>query len=328
MYPPNIKNKKQEMNPNAPAWEPSAEAGVTRDAAAPCPICLEPLLTQRQSHRLWICGHTACRTCLREWLEWCERSLGLAEGETSCPQCRTVIHPEDIRRVLGRSLRPTARPRLAEEEEEMDELTRDWLREHGIWPCPWCGMGVERNGGCDHMACFCGENFCFGCGKKYLPREVEWICHSCTATSGQENMIDKWCNCRKHYAMDDRVCAVCHETICSDCDKKCILEEDWICYSCLLSTGEQENSDEVCCCDTGVRTCTVCSGTFCLVCGKEEMRLWDDWWFCNSCQFTIRTGEDNVDRWCCCYDLGRCNCTRTTTAMMREEERMDSARFL
>ncbi|KAI0635337.1 hypothetical protein C8Q77DRAFT_698630 [Trametes polyzona] len=36
-----------------------------------------------------------------------------------------------------------------------------WVR------CPGCEQLVERNGGCPHMTCRCGTEFCYGCGRRY-----------------------------------------------------------------------------------------------------------------------------------------------------------------
>ena len=33
--------------------------------------------------------------------------------------------------------------------------------------CPKCKTVVEKNGGCQHMTCKCGEQFCFECGEEW-----------------------------------------------------------------------------------------------------------------------------------------------------------------
>ncbi|OJT02838.1 hypothetical protein TRAPUB_6694 [Trametes pubescens] len=38
---------------------------------------------------------------------------------------------------------------------------------HGWVRCPGCEQLVERNGGCPHMTCHCGTEFCYSCGKRY-----------------------------------------------------------------------------------------------------------------------------------------------------------------
>jgi len=39
--------------------------------------------------------------------------------------------------------------------------------------CPMCNTRIEKNGGCDHMTCRCGHNFCWICGK--YPNHYKFI---------------------------------------------------------------------------------------------------------------------------------------------------------
>lgn len=39
---------------------------------------------------------------------------------------------------------------------------RSWRR------CPQCRALVERSGGCNHIRCRCGRQFCYACGLPYL----------------------------------------------------------------------------------------------------------------------------------------------------------------
>lgn len=39
----------------------------------------------------------------------------------------------------------------------------DYLVKAKVKKCPSCQMWVERTTGCDHMACKCGTQFCYGC---------------------------------------------------------------------------------------------------------------------------------------------------------------------
>ncbi|WJX37317.1 RBR-type E3 ubiquitin transferase [Trifolium repens] len=43
--------------------------------------------------------------------------------------------------------------------------------------CPKCCMHVQRNGGCEHISCRCGCNFCYKCGKDWSRG------HTCNVTS-------------------------------------------------------------------------------------------------------------------------------------------------
>lgn len=33
--------------------------------------------------------------------------------------------------------------------------------------CPECGNGIEKNKGCDHIACTCGAHVCWKCLKSF-----------------------------------------------------------------------------------------------------------------------------------------------------------------
>jgi E3 ubiquitin-protein ligase RNF144 len=44
------------------------------------------------------------------------------------------------------------------------ELLKEYLRNSGGQQCGRCKTFVIRNGGCDHMTCKCGHNFCYQCG--------------------------------------------------------------------------------------------------------------------------------------------------------------------
>jgi hypothetical protein len=57
---------------------------------------------------------------------------------------------------------------------QRDRLPSDAaLARLGIKKCPSCGMGVEKDDGCDHMTCRtrggCGGQFCWECLAEYTP---------------------------------------------------------------------------------------------------------------------------------------------------------------
>ena len=45
-------------------------------------------------------------------------------------------------------------------------LFQQWKEKSGGRACPKCDVYIQRNGGCDHMTCKCGHNFCYKCGAK------------------------------------------------------------------------------------------------------------------------------------------------------------------
>lgn len=56
--------------------------------------------------------------------------------------------------------------------DEIESAT--WVAAH-TKPCTRCGMGVEKNRGCNHMTCVaCGWQFCWTCGKQYSAGHYGW----------------------------------------------------------------------------------------------------------------------------------------------------------
>eukprot|EP00933_Yihiella_yeosuensis_P074313 TRINITY_DN83204_c0_g1_i1.p1 TRINITY_DN83204_c0_g1~~TRINITY_DN83204_c0_g1_i1.p1 ORF type:complete len:651 (+),score=99.10 TRINITY_DN83204_c0_g1_i1:109-2061(+) len=49
------------------------------------------------------------------------------------------------------------------EKEAGESATTDWLQANAK-PCPRCKKMVEKNGGCNHVTCRCGQSFCWHCG--------------------------------------------------------------------------------------------------------------------------------------------------------------------
>ena len=49
---------------------------------------------------------------------------------------------------------------------DMDEASRQYLRDAGVRRCERCGAGVVKASGCDKMKCRCGYQFCYQCGTK------------------------------------------------------------------------------------------------------------------------------------------------------------------
>ena len=51
--------------------------------------------------------------------------------------------------------------------------------------CPECGNRVERNGGCDHMSCKCGADFCIHCMQRSSASS-----HGCDRAAEREKLIN------------------------------------------------------------------------------------------------------------------------------------------
>lgn len=127
-----------------------------------CAICCEENKPDLIS--LDQCSHTSCQGCLAQWIEKVEST-----GQTDlpgCPFCRVPLTLEETNEILGRPFQRASAmgAALGGADEEMDDLTRQWLNEQ-TKPCPRCGAWIEKiEGGCDMMECLCGYRWCYGCG--------------------------------------------------------------------------------------------------------------------------------------------------------------------
>lgn len=131
-----------------------------------CPLCCEVDLNapDKETATLSSCLHRSCKSCMVRWLER-EESSGQGRPPT-CPFCRSAARDRDVIAILGRpfeSKRATGDGPNNGGEEEVDELTMQWLDEHTV-PCGVCGSRIEKESGCDKIECLCGYRFCFRCG--------------------------------------------------------------------------------------------------------------------------------------------------------------------
>lgn len=131
-----------------------------------CPLCFEETDSRSPSGNnvvvLSTCKHHSCRTCLVKWIQK-EEASGQTKPPT-CPFCRSSICNKDVQVVLGRPFKPRQpRAEASFDDDEMDDLTMQWLGEHTV-PCRGCGSHIEKKDGCNLLECLCGFRFCYGCG--------------------------------------------------------------------------------------------------------------------------------------------------------------------
>jgi len=159
----------------------------------PCPICFEVVDDHWSTHKAryhsegnhsWqngnICdGHDICWNCLAKHIE----IQVLSEGKCSirCPgiQCHYHLLQKDVEYAMWGSsashavLDNLSRLRNQFCQDRLKEIvfgTIPGLEQSDEWllgqcqPCPQCFVLCRREGGCDHIVCRCGCDFCFGCG--------------------------------------------------------------------------------------------------------------------------------------------------------------------
>ena len=55
---------------------------------------------------------------------------------------------------------------IANNEKKLDDLFYKFVKGSKFKQCPYCKHWVEKNEGCNHIACKCGNHFCYNCGEK------------------------------------------------------------------------------------------------------------------------------------------------------------------
>jgi hypothetical protein len=92
------------------------------------------------------CGHVIS-------LDHTQRSI---EGPLRCPSypaCQKTYHG-----ACGELLDGASEHKCAMDQ-EMEAVEKRFTKVK----CPGCRQGIDRNGGCNHMTCLCGAQFCFHC---------------------------------------------------------------------------------------------------------------------------------------------------------------------
>ena len=74
---------------------------------------------------------------------------------------------------------------LAKNEKKLDDLFYDFVKGSKFKQCPYCKHWVEKIEGCNHIACKCGNHFCYNCGEKI--NDIMYG-HECFAFSNNNNI--------------------------------------------------------------------------------------------------------------------------------------------
>ena len=92
-------------------------------------------------------GRKVCDACLAEFCTHCSGRDGVMRG---------VPWHENL----------TCEQFQRAQNDNGEELLKEFMTQSGGRSCSRCKNFVIRNGGCDHMTCLCGNNFCYLCGKQ------------------------------------------------------------------------------------------------------------------------------------------------------------------
>ncbi|KAI9727279.1 MAG: hypothetical protein M1828_006898 [Chrysothrix sp. TS-e1954] len=117
------------------------------------------------------CGHDYCNPCLIRLFE-----TRLANSAASNVHCcgenidvDSVEHflPTDIIRRLQQREAQNSTSNGSTPAEAEDPAFEALIARREYQRCTSCGRVFEHGGGCNHMVCHCGREFCFLCGGQY-----------------------------------------------------------------------------------------------------------------------------------------------------------------
>jgi hypothetical protein len=180
--------------------EPTLSQATERgsDKMDTCPVCYETFDCAEVScpsslspNKNACCQVATCQSCMRNWVAVCT-----ATGTSpTCPACRSPMTDDIVARWTtaaadhsddtGEGLAmadddPNNRASTAaihqEEDDGMDEFTKVWMEDRGVFPCPNCGALLEKVEGCGALMCLCGFRLCWNCK---VP-ERECSCGDCS----------------------------------------------------------------------------------------------------------------------------------------------------
>ncbi|KAG7383555.1 hypothetical protein PHYBOEH_009871 [Phytophthora boehmeriae] len=132
-----------------------------------CTCCLSPL-NDANVRRSMPCGHLYCTKCVATRCR-----MGVRDRSMVPAHCCKKEFPTDYVREVLSSWEFETYDRFLKEKpwktldlESDREYTRA-VRAHRAVQCPGCGVGVQRESGCNRMLCLNGHDFCFPCGARW-----------------------------------------------------------------------------------------------------------------------------------------------------------------
>ena len=142
------------------------------DRVKPCLICWENCVPITVRHAPCSSAHTFCGTCLAAH---CETLVESEHSSIRCPTegCDETLTDKELRLfapgVVDKVHGLRKRGNLSWLRRFLDDNPSllEWLAtgEAEVQACPCCARLVQRAGGCSHMTCRCGGEFCWLCGE-------------------------------------------------------------------------------------------------------------------------------------------------------------------
>ncbi|KAI9905285.1 hypothetical protein PsorP6_014329 [Peronosclerospora sorghi] len=138
------------------------------DEAKPPPkcICCLTVVADRNLRRILLCGHIYCTQCI---LTRCR--MGVRDRSMVPAHCCRREFPTDYVQEALSAVEFMTYERFLKEKpwRSLDlETDREYANVVGqihAKQCPGCGIGVQKDGGCNHMTCLNGHQFCILCAR-------------------------------------------------------------------------------------------------------------------------------------------------------------------
>ncbi|KAF9967901.1 hypothetical protein BGZ70_007766 [Mortierella alpina] len=163
-----------------------------------------PSVSSRDIGIVMPCDHGLCLSCLQSFLTNAA-TQNQARFPTLCPQpgCRTPIPTESAELVLDPETLEIWYRKLAEiyvankaqsqgGESEEDRAMLQLVRDRHWRHCPSCRFVIEKQQGCNHMVCHCGQSFCYKCGQPW--NEMDARCSQDCESRGVHEDFGLDCN--------------------------------------------------------------------------------------------------------------------------------------
>lgn len=99
-----------------------------------------------------ICSNLKCQ----EWI----KAEKASQKDLKCMKCKQVS--------CFNCKQPIHKGKACEKDMTVDEFI-DGLGKKDYKKCPKCNYKIFKDGGCNHMTCKCGYEWCWLCSQKYTP---------------------------------------------------------------------------------------------------------------------------------------------------------------
>lgn len=83
----------------------------------------------------------------------------------TCVACRSVAHPDQTCEAAAKQRKKDQKKRSWREKRRQKQSER-WISRHTTL-CERCQTPVQKRGGCKHMSCRCGYEFCWSCRREW-----------------------------------------------------------------------------------------------------------------------------------------------------------------